>query len=360
MKGIEKEFPEGIPPAGADGLRFTLAALSSHSRDVKLSIPRATGYRALMNKIWNAYRFGTMAGAAAQLKPFETVRSKMSLADKYIVSRLQRVVDEVSVAIDEYRFDALANTFYAFFWDEFCSTYIELIKGALEGEQGEEARDASWTTFVHVLDAALRLLHPLCPFLTEDIWQRLPGREQRHPGVAFCAVAAWPVRDNALIDEDAEKKMGLVIGAATLIRNLRQEAGLSPRKPVVVDVISADATTRATLSAVNDVLTRFASLEKLSIVDRAGYTAPKLSGANANGDVEVVVHLEGLIDPAKEKERLNREVAKAGKELIGLKKRFENADFVAKAPVEVVTEGKANMAALEEKMLRLNAALARL
>jgi valyl-tRNA synthetase len=360
LKGIEKEFPEGIPPAGADGLRFTLAALSSHSRDVKLSIPRAKGYRSLMNKIWNAYRFGTIAGKNAQLKSFESVRSTLSLSDKYILSRLQRVVDDVSVAIDEYRFDAVANSFYSFFWDEFCSNYIELIKGTLEGEQGEQARDTAWTVFVHVLDAALRLLHPLAPFLTEDIWQRLPGRAERHPGVAFCAVAPWPERDAALVDADAERKLGLMIGAATLIRNLRQEAGLGPRKAVVVDVVAVDAATRATIASVQDVLVRFAALERVQIVDRAGYVAPKLSGSNASGDVEVVMHLEGLIDPQKEKDRLAREIAKADKDLAGLKKRFENADFVAKAPPEVVTEGKANMAALDEKILRLNAALQRL
>lgn len=360
LKNIEKEFPEGIPAAGADGLRFTLAAMSSHSRDVKLSIPRAAGYRNLMNKIWNAFRFGSVSGAGATLKSFAEVRGSLSLADKYILTRLQRVIAEVSVATDEYRFDSVANGLYRFFWDEFCGTYIELIKGTLEGEGGEVARDTSWTTFVHVLDAALRLLHPLCPFLTEEIWQRLPARATRWPDVAFCAVGPWPVVDATLIDEQVERQMGLVLTAATITRNLRQEANLPPRKKVSVDIVAADPAIRATLSGVHDVLVRFAVIETLRIVDRAGYTAPPLSGSNATGDLEVVVHLEGLIDPVKEKERLDREIAGATKDLQGLQKRFENPSFVARAPPEVVSEGRANIAALEEKLTRLGAAAARL
>jgi valyl-tRNA synthetase len=341
-------------------LRFTLAAMSSHSRDVKLSIPRAAGYRNLMNKIWNAFRFGSVSGAGATLKPFVTVRGSLSLADRYIVTRLQRVIAEVSLATDEYRFDSLANALYGFFWDEFCGTYIELIKGTLEGEGGDAARDTSWSTFVHVLDSALRLLHPLCPFLTEEIWQRLPGRDTRWKGVEFCAQAPWPVVDASLLDETVERQMGLVLTAATLARNVRQEAGLKPREPVAVDVVAADPAIRATLSGVHDVLARFAVIQTLRIVDRAGYCAPPLSGANATGDLEVVVHLEGLIDPVKEKERLDREIARAQKDLQGLQKRFENPSFVARAPPEVVSEGHANMAALGEKLLRLEAAVSRL
>ena len=360
LKNLEKEFPEGIPGAGADGLRFTLAALSSHSRDVKLSVPRAAGYRNLMNKIWNAFRFGSMSARGAVLRPFDEVRGSMSLADRYIVSRLQRLISEVSTGTDEYRFDSVANALYSFFWDEFCGTYIELIKGALEGEQGDLARDTTYTTFVHVLDAALRLAHPLTPFLTEEIWQRLPGRDTRWKGVAFCAVAPWPAVDATLIDEQVERQMSLVLAAATLTRNVRQEAGLKPRDPVTVDIVSADPAVRSTLSGVHDVLARLAVIQTLRIVDRTGYTAPPLSGANATGELEVVVHLEGLIDPVKEKERLDREIARADKDLQGLKKRFENPSFVARAPPEVVTEGKVNMASLEEKLLRLQGAVSRL
>ncbi len=359
LKGLEKEYPEGIPAAGADGLRFTLAALSSQGRDVKLSIPRAAGYRAFLNKIWNATRFALMKGGTGPVKKIDDVKSDLSVADRYILSRLQMVISEVDTTIAEYRFDAMANTIYQFFWTEFCDVYLELIKGVLESDD-DKGKDAARATLVTVLDTSLRLLHPLCPFLTEELWQGLPGRAERWAGVPFCAVAPWPTSTSTLRDADAEAQIALVGSVATMVRNVRQESGLSPRKGVVVDVICANAEVSARLLGLQAVLQRFAVIDTLRVVDRAGYTAPKLSGAHASGDVEVVVHLEGLIDPAKETERLGREIQKAEKDLLSLTKRFENPEFVAKAPEDVVVEGKANMAALDEKLLRLRAALVRL
>jgi valyl-tRNA synthetase len=359
LKGLEKEYPEGIPAAGADGLRFTLAALSSQGRDVKLSIPRAAGYRAFLNKIWNATRFALMKGGTGEVKSIDAVRAHLSTADTWILSRLQQVIADVDAAIADYRFDAMANAFYQFFWTEFCDVYVELIKGVLEGDDTDK-KEAARATLVHVLDSSLRLLHPLCPFLTEELWQSLPGRAERWPDVRFCAVAPWPVVDERLKNADAEATIALLGSVATMVRNVRQESGLPPRKGVTVDVVCAAADVTARLDALRPVLCRYAVIDTLTIVHRDGYVPPKLSGAHASGDVEVVVHLEGLIDPAKETERLNREIGKADKDLQGLKKRFENPEFVAKAPEDVVIEGKANMAALDEKLLRLRAALSRL
>jgi valyl-tRNA synthetase len=359
LKGLEKEYPEGIPAAGADGLRFTLAALSSSGRDVKLSIPRAAGYRAFMTKIWNATRFALMKSGDVASARLDDVTAHLSIADKYILSRLQRVVAEVDTAIVDYRFDAMANAIYRFFWTEFCDVYLELTKSVLDGDD-VNAKVATRAVLLHVLDASLRLLHPLCPFITEELWQQLPGRSERHPNVAFCAVAPWPVVEDARIDALAERQIGLMNDVATLVRNVRQESGLSPRKGVVVDVVVVEDDAKQALQTLSSVLCRYAAIDTLNLVSREGYVAPKLAGANASGDVEVIVHLEGLIDPAKEVERLNREIAKADKDLQGLKKRFENPEFVGKAPPDVVTQGKADMAALDEKLLRLRGAVARL
>ena len=359
LKGLEKEFPEGIPAAGADGLRFTLAALSSWGRDVKLSIPRAAGYRAFLNKIWNATRFVIVKGGTDPIPSLDAVKADLGVAERYILSRLQRTVGEVSRAIDEYRFDAMANAIYAFFWTEFCDVFVELAKSVLEGTD-ERARQATRATLVHVLDTSMRLLHPVCPFLTEEIWQLLPQRDERWPGVAFCAVAPWPTVNESLIDEGAEREIGLLSDVASLVRNVRQESGLPPRKGVAVDVVCALESTRVTLEGVRAPLVRYAVIETLRVVMREGYVAPNLSGAHATGDLEVVVHLEGLIDPAKERERMVREVARAEKDLAGLVKRFASADFAARAPAEVVEQGKKDIAALEEKLLRLRGASARL
>ncbi len=359
LKGLEKEYPEGIPASGADGLRFTLAALSSWGRDVKLSIPRAAGYRAFLNKIWNATRFVLLKGGGGPVQPLDAVRADLGVADRAILSQLQRVAGEVSAAIDEYRFDAMANAIYRFFWTEFCDVYVELAKAVLEGDD-VRAREATRATLVTVLDTSMRLLHPLCPFLTEEIWQLLPGRAERWPSTDFCAVSPWPTPDASLVDEGAERQIALLSDVASMVRNVRQESGLSPRKGVSVDVVCAAESSRATLESVRPMLLRYAVIDALNLVMREGYVAPKLSGAHATGDVEVVVHLEGLIDPVKEVERLAREIARAEKDLDGLQKRFARADFVARAPVEVVEQGRRDMAALDEKLLRLRAARARI
>jgi len=360
LKGLEKEYPEGIPAAGADGLRFTLAALSSQGRDVKLSIPRAAGYRAFLNKIWNATRFALMKGGTGAVKSIDAVRPHLSVADRFILSRLQQVTADVDAGIAEYRFDAMANSFYQFFWTEFCDVYVELIKGVLEGSD-ENAKDAARATLVHVLDTSLRLLHPLCPFLTEELWQSLPEREARWPKTAFCAVAPWPVVDASLKDAAAEEKIARLTELATATRNIRQEVGLAARTKVTAHVFASGATLPF-LQENRDVLARFAVID-VTIADDtalAAFEKPEFGGYASGTEFQVFVPFTGLIDPVKERERLDREIAKADKDLTGLQKRFENPDFVAKAPEDVVVEGKANMAALKEKLERLRAARTRL
>ncbi len=360
LKGLEKEFPEGIPAAGADGLRFTLAALSSQGRDVKLSIPRAAGYRAFLNKIWNATRFALMKGGTGPVKAIDDVKADLSVADRYILSRLQKVIAEVDAAIADYRFDAMANCFYQFFWTEFCDVYVELIKGVLEGDD-QAKKEAARTTLVTVLDASLRLLHPLCPFLTEELWQGLPGRAERWAGVAFCATSPWPTVDASLDDADAELKISRLTELATATRNIRQEVGLAARTKVEA-IVFASGETLPFLQENSETFARFAVVDVTLQAEEAlsTFEKPKLGGYASGTEFQVFVPFTGLIDPDKERQRLEREIQKADKDLTGLKKRFENPDFVAKAPEDVVVEGKANMAALDEKLARLRVAQERL
>jgi valyl-tRNA synthetase len=360
LKGLEKEFPEGIPSAGADGLRFTLAALSAQGRDVKLSIPRASGYKAFLNKIWNATRFALMKVGDGAVPPLSDVKPSLSLGDRWILSRLQRATQQMSDAIDAYRFDEAANTAYQFFWNELCDVYIEVVKAALTDDAPKEARAAARATLLHVLDASMRLLHPICPFQTEEIWQRLPGRDTRWPNVKFCAVAPWPTLDAQLVDETAEREMSVVLDAVTMARNLRQESGLAPRAPVRVDLVTADAATFDLVGKHAGLIGHLAALKEVARSRQGEYAPPKLCATQSNGVLDVVVHLEGLIDAEKEKARLAREIEKAKKEKAGLEGRFANADFVKRAPPEVVEEGRANMKALDEKIMRLNGALSRM
>jgi valyl-tRNA synthetase len=359
LKGLEKEFPEGIPTAGADGLRFTLAALSAQGRDVKLSLPRAAGYKAFLNKIWNATRFALMRVGDAPIKSIDEVKADFSLGDRWILSRLQRAVQQVSDAIDNYRFDEAANTTYQFFWNELCDVYIEVVKLALAEGGPSGPREAARATLLEVLDTSMRLLHPICPFQTEEIWQRLPGRDQRWKDVKFCATSPWPVANPKLVDEAAEREMGIMLDAITIARNLRQESGLQPRTKVKVDLV-ADDKTLPIVKANEAMFTHLAVTSETASFPQASYTHAPMTVVQSTGPLEVVVHLQGLIDVEKEKARLKREIEKAQKDKAGLEKRFSSEDFIKRAPPEVVEEGRAQMKALDEKLARLGAALGRL
>lgn len=215
---------------------------------------------------------------------------------------------------------------------------------------------------VHVLDSSMRLLHPICPFQSEEIWQRLPGNDERwqKQGVRFCAVAPYPTPDDALLDEGAERGISLLMSAVTMARNARQESGLGAQKKVPAIYLSDDEQDRALLLRHKDDLVRLASLESLEVEARAGYAPPKLCATNADARLEVVVPLEGLLDVDAEKKRLEKEIEKAAKEALSLEKRLSNKSFVEKAPPEVVEKGKQDLEAATARVSRLQQALARL
>ena len=359
LKGLEKEYPEGIPASGADGLRFSLAALASQGRDVKLSIPRVAGYRAFLNKIWNATRFAMLRVGDEPILPLDEVRDHLSLPDRWILSRLQRATAKIRDAVENYRFDEMANTLYQFFWTELCDWYIELVKGPLQGED-DKSREAARTVLVYVLDTSMRLLHPLCPFQTEEIWQKLPGRQVRFPDVGFCAVAPYPTHEDAWVDASAEQGMDLLVDAITMLRNARQESGLPAQKRVPAVYLTDAEDDRALLARYQTDIKRMAYLESMEIAPRDGYAHPRFAAVNANAQLEVVVPLEGLIDLDAERNRLTKELQKVQKEHAGLEKRLNNAEFLKKAPDDVVEKGKADMQAAAEKMERIQAALERL
>jgi len=360
LKGIENEYPEGIPSSGADGLRFSLAALSGQGRDVKLAIPRVAGYRAFLNKIWNATRFALMRVGEGEVKSLDAVKGDLSLADRWILSRLQAATDAARKGIDTYRFDETANAIYQFFWTEFCDWYIELAKSSLSDDADPARKEATRSVLIHVLDASMRLLHPLCPFQSEEIWQRLPGRDARWPDVAFCAVAPYPADDDAWRDADAEKSLGAVMTAMTMIRNARQESGLPAQKRVSAVLLTDDEKLRAVFSGFATEVRRMAYLDSLEVKAHADYQIPKLSAVNSDAGLDAVIPLEGLIDVDAEKQRLEKELQKTQKELAGLTGRLKSPAFVEKAPPEVVEQAKSDAAALEGKVDRINKSLARL
>jgi valyl-tRNA synthetase len=361
LDGLKKEYPKGIPESGADGLRFTLSILSGAGRDIKLNVDRVAGYRAFLNKIWNASRFALMRVGEGDIQGIDAVKGDLSLADQWILSRLQRTVEKVDQGLLAYRFDDASDAIYQFFWSEFCDWYIELAKTSLADDAPAGQREACRAVLVHVLDTSMRLMHPFCPFQSEEIWQKLPGNAERwaHLEKRYCCVAPFPEADVKLINEAAEGDMAYLQSAIVMVRNARQESNLPAQKRVPAIYLTDDQGHRTLLSTYQNEIQRLALLEAMEVEARTGFEVPKHAATNASSDLEVVVPLEGLIDLDAEKKRLEKELAKAEKEQIGLNKRLDNPNFRDKAPPEVVEQAQANLLEIAEKVGRIKKAIER-
>ncbi len=365
LEGLKKDYPDGIPASGADGLRFSLAALAGQGRDVKLSIPRVAGYRAFLNKIWNATRFALMSLGGARPQPLSETKGDLSLADRWILSRLQAASDRVAAGIEGYRFDEAANGIYQFFWNEFCDWYIELVKESLGDSAPEARREAARSVLIEVLDASMRILHPICPFQTEEIWQRLPGRKERWAGadgvdVVFCATAPFPVADDSWRDDDAEREFDFIIRVVTRLRNLRLENNLPPNQRIPAILCSESHSIRHSVTELSDSICRLARLESLAVHSNDGYEIPQQAAVGTDPDFIVVLPLEGLIDLDAERTRLAKELATAQKQLDGFEKKLGNPSYVERAPANVVAETRERAQRCMESIAASKASLARL
>ncbi|MEE2756970.1 MAG: valine--tRNA ligase [Myxococcota bacterium] len=358
LDGLRKSYPDGLLASGADGLRFTLASLSGQGRDIKLDIRRVEGYRAFLNKIWNATRFALMRVVEGEIPSLDTIRNQLSIADRWILSRLQSATAKANTGIQNYNFAETADSIYHFFWDELCDWYIELAKGSLSDDAPESARRTTSAVLLTVLDQAMRMLHPMCPFQSEEIWQKLPGRQTRWSTVRFCAEAPYPRADESLIDADAEHRIGQLQEAVTLIRNGRHESGLPMQKKVPVVIVSDDKELGDTLAYYDTEIRRLAQVTTLDFSGRAQFSAPQQAAVNSGTDLDVVILLEGLIDFGAERERIQKEVGKLAKRREGLARRLSSPGFTDKAPPQVVEETKTKLGEIDEQIARFDARLA--
>ncbi|MFZ5444320.1 MAG: valine--tRNA ligase [Myxococcota bacterium] len=352
---VRNKYPQGLPAMGADALRFTLASLTQQGRDIRLSIERIEGYKAFCNKIWNAARFALMNMGDFKVDPkiFVTERA-LSLADRWILSRLNVCIGGVQAALTAYNFGEAASVLYQFLWREFCDWYIELSKSALRNETDPEARDSARAVLVFCLDQILRLLHPFMPFITEEIWQKLP---MERPVESIC-IAAYPTEDRRLTDAEAEAEMLPVIEAIEGIRTIRGESQLSPAVKVIAHVQSANARVRETLNRWKDYVIPLARLSTLQVTDLG--TKPPQAAADIRADMEIYVPLAGIVDLAEERERLKKEIEKAEKEIAGIETRLSRPDFVARAPAEVVAKDRARVEELRTRIGKVNDNLKRI
>jgi valyl-tRNA synthetase len=364
LKNIEKSFPQGIPPAGADALRFTLASLAAQGRNIRLSVARVEGYRHFANKLWNATRFALMNMTGYDADRFgDALReggdaASLTLADRWILSRLQRVAGEVDEALEAYRFNDAAQAIYRFVWSELCDWYIELAKPVLYDDSNEVSaqrrKRAAQGCLATSLETACRLLHPFMPFITEEIWQQLP-KPTGTPGSIM--ITMFPVADSALADETAEREMALLQGVVTAVRNLRAEYNVAPSAPLDVTVLAGDQT-RGTLEEHGGLVRSLARTGGLTLQPHG--EPPAGTVVSVVDDAQVCVHLAGTIDVAAESARIDKDLKKTDKERQGVQGRLGNASFIERAPAEIVDKERARLAELDEKMAKLTRSLERL
>jgi valyl-tRNA synthetase len=341
----QKQFPDGIAAYGTDALRFTFCALASYGREIRFDLGRLEGYRNFCNKLWNAARYVLMNTEDKDLS-----KGTLSLPDQWILSRLQNTIQSAHTAIKEYRFDLLAQTIYEFTWNEFCDWYLELSKPILLS-----AENASGTrhTLITVLETLLRLIHPVMPFITEEIWQRvapLAGKTD-----ATIMLQPYPQFDASLKNDVAESELEWVKNIIIAIRTVRSEMNIAPGKPLSVLFNKGTEKDRTYFANNQSLITSLARLESVTWLS-ADDTHPESATALV-GDLEILIPMAGLIDKKEESERLSREIVKLSKESERAETKLQNPSFVDRAPVDVVEKERAKLNELKNAITKLKSQL---
>ncbi len=327
---------------GTDALRFTLASMASPGRDIKLSEERIEGYRNFGNKIWNAARFIFMNMQEEAVRPD---RAALTLPDRWILSRLNSTVRDVTQMLGEYRFDLAAGTIYSFFWREFCDWYLEFAK--IQMQEGGNRKENAVAVLVSVLDTSLRMLHPFMPFITEEIWQQLHG--------SSVMKAPWPSAEDALEDEAAESEMGSVMDIIKNVRSLRSGLNIPPSKEVDVYLkIESDALRKL-------IGEQMGCIKRLSyagsVFSGAGTKRPELSAISVFAGGELYLPLAGIIDIDKERGLLEKRFKAIVDEIIRIENKLSNSSFVERAPQEVVLKEKERHRELMDQKSRIESNL---
>jgi valyl-tRNA synthetase len=334
-----------IAEFGADAVRFTLTAMAGMGRDLKLSKDRIAGYRNFATKIWNAFRFAEMNGVLAEA-PLAAAPTPSATASRWILAETARVRAEVDEALEAFRFNDAANALYAFVWGKVCDWYIEFAKPLLDGPEAAETR----ATMRWVLDQCLVLLHPMMPFVTEELWQETGPREN------LLAHADWPDHGPAFLDESAEREMRWVIALIEEVRSARAQMHVPVGLHLPMLVTAFDERARSAWEKNEALIRRLARIESLT----EAKTAPKGAITIPVEGASFALPLEGVIDIGEEKARLSKSLEKLEKDLGGLRGRLGNPKFVESAPEDVVEETREKLALGEEEAGKLRAALARL
>ncbi|MCM2340424.1 class I tRNA ligase family protein, partial [Rhodoferax sp.] len=368
-KNTEKEFPAGIPAFGADALRFTFASLASLGRSINFDAKRCEGYRNFCNKLWNASRFVLMNCEGQDCGLNEHTQEEcavgggangyleFSAADRWIVSLLQKAEAQVAQGFADYRLDNVASTIYDFVWNEFCDWYLEIAK--VQIQQGNEAQQrATRRTLIRTLETIQRLAHPIIPFVTEELWQKIaPVAGRAGPSVA---VAAYPVSQPERIDEAAIAHVAKLKQLVDACRNLRGEMSVSPATRLPLFAIAGSGAEADFMTQAAPVLQALAKLSEVRVFeDEAAWAAAAQAAPVAVvGEARICLFME--IDVAAEKARLGKELARIEGEIVKANGKLGNASFVARAPAAVIEQERKRLADFEATVAKVRDQLARL
>lgn len=347
-KSTRDQFPNGIQPYGTDALRFTFAALASTGRDIRFDTGRIEGYRNFCNKLWNATRYVLMntEGKDVGLGNDEI---KLSLADKWIISQLQKVEQEVTTHFETYRFDLAAQTLYEFVWNEYCDWYLEFSKPVLTGNASETLQRGTRRTLVRVLETILRLLHPIMPFITEELWQKVAPLAGKDGSTIM--LQPYPQFNEEKVDLNAETEINWVKEVILGIRRIRSEMNISPAKQLSVLVQNGSESDLQKLQNNQSFISTLSRLQNIELLD--SNATPPESAITLVGEMKILIPLAGLIDKEAELKRLNKEIEKVRKEHDKLSSKLENPNFIEKAPVELVEKEKQRVAELQAALAKL-------
>ena len=361
---MSKTKMNGIDPLevfdkyGVDATRIMLASVGT--TDVRWNDKQVESYRNFANKIWNAARFCLMnaEGVEVSSDPFAVERADLPLHDRWILSRLNKTARDVNDQLKEYEFHGAVQTLYHFFWDDFCDWYIELTKAIITAVEDSSERANARARMIWALERSLRLLHPFMPYITEELWQRLPVKHadllhQAYPGARpTIMLARYPLPDVQLIDERAESEMRAVIDLVSRVRNIRAEMNIKPGDRVPVMIGAADEQLRASFAANTDQIARLARASEVSVHERLATPRASARAALAGG-AELAIPLEGLIDFEQERARLKRDRDKLQAEATKLEAQLANPQFVERAPADKVNEARERIADITQRIAML-------
>lgn len=332
-KQTKESFPDGIPAFGTDALRFTFAALATNGRDINFAWGRIEGYRNFCNKIWNAARFVLM-NTEEQDCATDHDNYQLSAVDQWIISRLQQTELEVTRAFEEYRFDRAASTLYNFMWNEYCDWYLELTKPVLNGDYSEAEKAGTRRTLVCVLEATMRLMHPVMPFITEEIWQKVAPLAGKQGETII--IAPFPVSEQKKINVEAEEQIKWVQDLILGVRKIRGEMNIAPGKPLPLLLSNASTSDQQWAHTHGKLIQFVGRIESIDVLE-SNADAPESAVILVN-EMKVMIPLAGLIDKEAEIERLTKEIKKSEAGLMRTRGKLTNPSFIDKAPEAVVAK----------------------